>query len=515
MLVVFDVDGTLLKGDSLFLAARHSRSIFEFIISSIIFSPYFIFWKLRLISDENLKEEFIRCFKICEKFNKEEKSGNKNWFLKILNTNLRNEAIERLNFHKKNGDEILLCSASLNMLLSPFAEFLEVELISTKLIRRNGLWLPLISGKNCKGINKLNQLRNLKGPNENLEYEAYGNSFGDKELLDNALIPHYRDFSKQVKNYPIFPFKTLLIIMGLTFFCYGVFSAFNKINVFYYLKNSYSIIIKGIFIILLGYFIRFIRWRLILKKLGIKIPIVDDILVWMGSYTFTATPGKIGEGIRAILLKKIFGISFSETFAAIIFERIIDGLSVFIIVFINFKIIKNLEFLKELNFLRNLDNLYPFVIFLFLMIFVFKKKIKRIFKDLLNYHLINNSKELIISLRTLFSWKLFLMALPLGMLSWGLEGLSLWLLIKDISNLNISLMESTVAHTTSGAIGVLSMLPGGVGSTEFTLNSFLSFQGLSQNISTSVTILIRLMTIWFATFLGILCLMISRFKIKK
>jgi len=67
MLVVFDVDGTLLKGDSLFLAARHSRSIFEFIISSIIFSPYFISWKLRLISDENLKEEFIRCFKICEK----------------------------------------------------------------------------------------------------------------------------------------------------------------------------------------------------------------------------------------------------------------------------------------------------------------------------------------------------------------------------------------------------------------------------------------------------------------
>ena len=51
MLVVFDVDGTLLKGDSLFLAARHSRSIFEFIISSIIFSPYFISWKLRLISD--------------------------------------------------------------------------------------------------------------------------------------------------------------------------------------------------------------------------------------------------------------------------------------------------------------------------------------------------------------------------------------------------------------------------------------------------------------------------------
>ena len=85
---------------------------------------------------------------------------------------------------------------------------------------------------------------------------------------------------------------------------------------------------------------RFIRWRLIFSKLEKSIPIFDDFLNWMGSYTFTATPGKAGEGVRAILLKKKFGTSFSKTFAAIIFERIIDGISVIIIVFLNLSLLK-------------------------------------------------------------------------------------------------------------------------------------------------------------------------------
>ena len=512
MIVVFDVDGTLLNSDSLFLAARKSRSFIGFVISTISFIPLIVPWKLKLISDEKIKEEFIKSFKICEKFNEEERKGNKNWFLKILMQDIRTEAFERINYHKTNGDEIILCSASLDMLLSPLAKFLEIELISTKLFKKDGFWQPLISGKNCKGKNKLYELINLKGPIENFDYEAYGNSIGDKELLENSLIPHYKNFTNQKKSFPEYPLKTLLLIMGFTFLGYGIFSSFNNNNIFYFLKNSYSIIFKGISLILLGYFIRFMRWRLIFSKLEKKIPIFDDFLNWMGSYTFTATPGKAGEGVRAILLKKKFGISISKTFAAIIFERIIDGISVGVILFFNLRIIKNLNIFEGVNLLENFKNFYPFFISLFLIILIFEKKIFKIFRSLLNSNFINNSKELIISLKTLFSWKLFLLTVPLGVFSWGLEGLSLWLLIKDIGNYNITLIGSTFAHTTSGVIGVLSMIPGGVGTTEFSLISFLSLQGIPPEISSSVTILIRLMTIWFATFLGVLCLFINRLK---
>ena len=228
MIVVFDVDGTLLKSDSLLLAARKSRSILGFIISTIIFIPLIIPWKLKLISDEKIKEEFVKSFKICEKFNEEERQGNKNWFLKILMKDIRKEAFERINFHKANGDEIILCSASFDMLLSPLADFLEIELISTKLYKKDGFWLPFISGKNCKGKNKLYELIKLKGPIEKFDYEAYGNSSGDKELLENALIPHFQNFTNKKNSYPEYPLKTLLLIMGVTFLGYGIFSTFNN-----------------------------------------------------------------------------------------------------------------------------------------------------------------------------------------------------------------------------------------------------------------------------------------------
>ena len=167
MLVVFDVDGTLLKGDSLFLAARQSRSKIGFLIAIIKFIPFIIPWKLKIISDERIKEIFIRYFKICEKFNREEEKGNSYWFLDTLIKDIRPEAFERINYHKEKGDEIILCSASFDMLLSPLAKYLEIGLISSKLIRKKGKWLPTYSGKNCKGINKIYELVKQKGSLKN------------------------------------------------------------------------------------------------------------------------------------------------------------------------------------------------------------------------------------------------------------------------------------------------------------------------------------------------------------
>ena len=133
MLAVFDVDGTLIRGDSLFLAAISSQSLVGTIISFLYFLPSFIFWRLKFISDESIKEKFVKYFKICEKFNREEYFDNNDWFLQILKKRINNNALNRIEFHKKKGDKVVLCSASFDMLLAPLADYLEVDLISTKL----------------------------------------------------------------------------------------------------------------------------------------------------------------------------------------------------------------------------------------------------------------------------------------------------------------------------------------------------------------------------------------------
>ena len=59
--------------------------------------------------------------------------------------------------------------------------------------------------------------------------------------------------------------------------------------------------------------------------------------------------------------------------------------------------------------------------------------------------------------------------------------------------------------------GVLSMLPGGIGVAEAGLaGMFTSVAGLSGGLSVALTLVIRLATLWFATLIGIVGLLLVR-----
>ena len=88
----------------------------------------------------------------------------RNKYKKALLQNIRQEAFKRIMFHKKRGDKIILCSASPNMLIMPIADYLKIDLISTRLYKIKNKWVPKIEGPNCKGIEKLNAIEEILGP---------------------------------------------------------------------------------------------------------------------------------------------------------------------------------------------------------------------------------------------------------------------------------------------------------------------------------------------------------------
>ena len=55
----------------------------------------------------------------------------------------------------------------------------------------------------------------------------------------------------------------------------------------------------------------------------------------MGSYAFTATPGKSGEALRSLLLKQEFGVPMPPTLMALLVERLTDGTAVLLLLVIN------------------------------------------------------------------------------------------------------------------------------------------------------------------------------------
>ncbi|MEB3333974.1 MAG: HAD-IB family phosphatase [Cyanobacteriota bacterium] len=202
VIAVFDVDGTLLRGDCLRMAARRSRGPLGLLCAGLALLPWLWSWRLRRVSTGDLKETTLALFRVCERVNREEAAGHSQWLLPSLLTRLRPVALERLRWHQRRGDRVLLCSASPRMLLQPLADWLGVELLATELRTGEGCWQPRLAGPNCKGPEKVRRLEAHLGELGDQLLEAYGDSRGDRELLLAASLPHYRSFRPEPRPYP-------------------------------------------------------------------------------------------------------------------------------------------------------------------------------------------------------------------------------------------------------------------------------------------------------------------------
>ncbi len=343
-IAVFDVDGTLLLGDCLWLAARRAKSPWGQVRAALSCLPWLIGWQLRLISTGRFKQQVIAAFGICEAVNRAEAAHRADWLLDDLKAQINPEALERLHWHQQQGDRVLLCSASPRLLLQPLADWLKVELLCTELEQRDGLWRPLLASANCTGPEKVRRLEEHLGPLEGRLIEAYGDSKGDRELLKLAEFPHYRSFLDEPRPYPAFLLGPLLPVVAIAVLGYGLLGIWSQGDqLLPLLRSLWPQIGLGLLLVLLGYAIRYGRWRLLLKAIHQHPPMSADARIWMGSYAFTATPGKSGEAVRSLLLKQVCGVPMPSTLMALVVERVTDGTAVLLLLLINLPLLLSWE----------------------------------------------------------------------------------------------------------------------------------------------------------------------------
>ncbi|PSP06562.1 MAG: hypothetical protein BRC51_03210 [Cyanobacteria bacterium SW_12_48_29] len=73
--------------------------------------------------------------------------------------------------------------------------------------------------------------------------------------------------------------------------------------------------------------------------------------------------------------------------------------------------------------------------------------------------------------------------------------------------------QAVLILTASVLIGALSLLPGGIGSTEVLTISFSIMYGATQTAAVTATFLIRLLTLWFAVGIGILAMLSTQNRV--
>jgi HAD superfamily phosphoserine phosphatase-like hydrolase len=506
-IAVFDVDGTLLRGDCLGLAMRRAHGAPGQLLAGLNCLPWLIGWQLRLISTGRFKQQAIAAFGVCEAVNRAKAAGRTDWLLGELQSMLRPEALERLHWHQQRGDQVLLCSASPRLLLQPLADWLDVGLICTELEQQQDEWLPKLASPNCKGPEKVRRLTESLGPLQELTIEAYGDSKGDRELLQASTLPHYRSFLNDPRPYPPFSLGPLLPVVALALLGYGLLGIWSQGDQLLPLLRSLGPQIGlGLVCVLLGYGIRYGRWRLLLRSMNRHPALASDARIWMGSYAFTATPGKSGEAVRSLLLKQECGVPVPPTLMALVVERLTDGTAVLLLLLINLPLLLRWEIPLAL----------PIGVGMALVVIGWllvgspgaRAWIRKSARLMLPRKLASAGGDGIAALRRLLQPSLLLQATVIGALAWSLEGVSLWLLLRGMGIEAVGIGGATIAHTAAGLIGAITLLPGGLGSTEAGTVGLLALQGVDVSTAMPATLLIRLMTLWFATVLGVLCLLL-------
>ena len=104
---------------------------------------------------------------------------------------VRPDVVEILRKHQAAGDQVIVISASLEDWVRPWCKAHGINcVLGTQAKKQNGKLTGRFCTPNCYGQEKVTRLLKITPNRENYLLYAYGDSRGDRELLQFADFPH-------------------------------------------------------------------------------------------------------------------------------------------------------------------------------------------------------------------------------------------------------------------------------------------------------------------------------------
>ncbi len=295
---------------------------------------------------------------------------------------------------------------------------------------------------------------------------------------------------------------------GTIYLAFSIYADFNQV-IASFKYFSWALLPLLLFLSLLNYFSRFIKWNYYLNLIEVKLNKWDSFSIFCSGLIMSITPGKFGELFKAYLVKQINNEPVSKTAPIIFAERVTDFLSLVIISLFGAYIF---DYGREIIIVIGL-------VVISVIIIISNKSIATLIirsvsknKILSKYSKsIRNAYES--SYKLLAFIPLFKMTL-LSVLSWGFECLGYYIILTNF-NIKLSFMWAAFAYAFATIVGAVSMLPGGLGVTEGSLSYLVIAQGYPKDISFITTFIIRAVTLWFAVLIGVISVFIYQKKFGK
>jgi uncharacterized protein (TIRG00374 family) len=260
----------------------------------------------------------------------------------------------------------------------------------------------------------------------------------------------------------------------------------------------------------LAYFWRFVRWHYVLSNFGHPIPILVNLRFYLSGLSLTASPGKLGETVRTLLLVP-HGVKAQKSLAAFLIDRLSDVLGVCLLGVIAGLVSGKPAWLLSIFFAA-----------IFVGSFVFRYALTSNHGDLFCEWLLKKMRKLPLkdlpailqNWAQLWSITRVIGFTALAMLAYGMQALVFsWFCM--LSGISLSIAETVLIFIQATLFGAASLIPGGLGAMEAALVIQLVSNGVEQSLAVYVAIATRLVTFWLGVLLGFICLLISLRHLKR
>lgn len=258
-----------------------------------------------------------------------------------------------------------------------------------------------------------------------------------------------------------------------------------------------------------NYGLRFLKWQFYLRRLGIReIPTGDSALVFLSGFVFTVTPGKVGEVFKSLVLARTHAVPALTTAPIVVAERVTDVVAV-----VGLVLLGSVAFSGGMVWA--LIGAALLVVGLGLVLWDapvrwLSRRLQgrpRLLRLAAMAQQVRDSLVRILGFRAL-GWPSLL-----SLCGWSLEGVALFALLAGLGA-SVSLPFCLFFYATATLAGAVVPVPGGLGVTEGLIREQLvRVAQVAAPTATAAMLMIRLCTLWWAVFVGLLayCVLRRRF----
>jgi uncharacterized protein (TIRG00374 family) len=249
-----------------------------------------------------------------------------------------------------------------------------------------------------------------------------------------------------------------------------------------------------------NYLVRFLRWQYYLRVLKVAVPAGESFLVFLGGFALTVTPGKLGEAVKAFLLRESRGIPAARTAPIVIAERLTDLVGLLLLAMVGvFSFDVDRRFLAVGAALIGVGLLavsVESVAKLGIRVAGQVPGVRKFAHRLDTFHQ---------STKALLRPGPLLVAVALSVVSWTFECVAFWLVVGGFPGAQVKMQAAVFIYSAMTVVGALSFLPGGLGATEAGMLSLLGKlgTGTTAGVSLAAVFVTRLCTLWFAVAVGL------------